>query len=199
MTTTQSAVSEAPSEPQAVRPPKISYLPIIFTLLTLAGCGVILMLIQQNTVEIPKRTPKMFVLPEGFSGKVRIYYGIENAEPLPQKDGHWLINIPFNGEVRTSTPMEWGNALDEIFIQQRNEEGGIELSRRNFSAAEIHKTGWLGDEEEFFSSTDELALRDPVFVTLYEENRQRIQAEMTQGVSTIDFPAYELLLIREGL
>lgn len=190
------------SSANATRPPKISYLPILFAVSTLLICWFILMQIQRNTVEIPDRTPKKFILGEGFAGKVRIYYNIENAEPLRKEDGYWLIPVPFNGEVRTSTPLDWGKAVDEIYVQHRNEKGELVQQRRNFSAAEIHKTGLLGDDQEYFDELNkdqELNLRDPKYIEAYEANREKIQAEMTKGVTVIDYPAYELLLIRDGL
>lgn len=181
------------------RPAKVSFLPLVVSFLCLILCGLILVQIQNNTVPVPPRTAKQYIFPEGFSGKVKIYFGMDGEPELPKKDGYWVINVPFNGEVRTSTHLEWGNAVDEMYIQHHDEKGEPYLRRINFSAAAIHKTGLLGDEHEYFEDQTELTQRDPATVKRYEDNRKRLQAEMTAGKKQVAFPAYELILLRDGL
>lgn len=188
------------------RPRKLSAIPILFVMITSAICLFIFTQVRQSTIEAPTRTPKVFVFPEGFSGKARVYYGLEGEQPLPLvKDPEsgtekYQLLFPASGEIRTSTPMEWGRAVDQFFLLVRKDNGTVVRRQVNYSGADVHKTGLLGDENEFFYSEEELALRDPKFVELYEQRRDELQKTITEnGFQNIDHPAYELIFLKSGI
>ncbi len=54
-----------------------------------------------------RRLPYRYLIPEGYVGWVRIDFNVENAPPLPIEDGYYLLKIPRNGRLKTSSqPME---------------------------------------------------------------------------------------------
>lgn len=54
-----------------------------------------------------------FLIPEGYTGWVRVEFEIPGAPPLLTQSGHTLIKIPPAGTLKTSTPEQSGSVNDE--------------------------------------------------------------------------------------
>ncbi len=49
-----------------------------------------------------------FLIPEGYSGWVRIEFEVPGAPALPEEAGQPLLRIPSSGTLRTSSPEQYG-------------------------------------------------------------------------------------------
>jgi hypothetical protein len=61
-----------------------------------------------------ERRATTFVLPSGFTGWVELRYGVPNALPLAEQSRRYVVNLPANGTLETSTPFEEGFANDQF-------------------------------------------------------------------------------------
>jgi len=61
------------------------------------------------------RRPNRYLLPDGYIGWVRVNYRIQDAPALPIEDGYYLLRIPMNGLLDTSSNGEEGAAIDEYY------------------------------------------------------------------------------------
>ena len=62
-----------------------------------------------------------FLIPEGYTGWVRIEFEIQNAPALPNEGGHFVVKIPAGVVLRTSSPEQYGPANDEYFYYSAQE------------------------------------------------------------------------------
>jgi hypothetical protein len=134
--------------------------------------------------EDPRRLPNRYILPEGFTGNIKIIYQVEGAPPLPLVDEHHIHEIPRSGILQTSSRPEYGFAVDEFL--RRSADGGHE--RLNVQWLKRRINGLLGDRNEFFNSPKELVERDRLFA---EEGH--VDAE---GNNILRNP-YEIIVIRD--
>ncbi len=58
------------------------------------------------------RRPSRFLIPDGYTGWVRVEFEVPGAGPLPIEGGQYVIKIPPNGILRTSSPEQYGWAKD---------------------------------------------------------------------------------------
>lgn len=60
-------------------------------------------------------TPRSFhfLIPEGYTGWVRVEFEIPGAPPLPTASGHTLVKIPPSGTLKTSATEQYGSANDD--------------------------------------------------------------------------------------
>ncbi|MEM9083441.1 MAG: hypothetical protein AAGB34_07585, partial [Planctomycetota bacterium] len=72
-----------------------------------------------------KRTNRVYLLPEGFSGWVTIRYNSPDAEALPLTDGAFELRIPDSGYLYTSSPLEKGWGKDTFFWLKASEKEEI--------------------------------------------------------------------------
>lgn len=54
-----------------------------------------------------------FLIPDGYTGWVRIEFEIAGAPPLPTQSGRTLIKIPPSGTLKTSSTEQYGPANDD--------------------------------------------------------------------------------------
>lgn len=55
-------------------------------------------------------TDEVFLIPEGFTGCVGIYYDQKGAKPLIKKEEKIVYTIPKSGKLMTSSPQNFGRA-----------------------------------------------------------------------------------------
>lgn len=58
------------------------------------------------------RRSSRFLIPEGYTGWVRVEFEVQGAPPLPVEAGQNVLRIPPNGSLRTSSPEQYGWARD---------------------------------------------------------------------------------------
>lgn len=56
-----------------------------------------------------------FLIPENYTGWVRIEFDVQGAPPLPKEGGEYVITIPPDGILRTSSPEQYGWAHDRYY------------------------------------------------------------------------------------
>ena len=109
-----------------------------------------------------QRKPGRYLIPDGYVGWVRIDFNVKDAPALPTEDGFYLLKIPPNGHLRTSTQEEYGSATDEYFYYSGSDRkplessgwggGGMIWGRSNGSvhgSVETHERLFVGTEEQF--------------------------------------------------
>lgn len=62
-----------------------------------------------------QRRPNKFLIPQDYTGWVRINYKVKNAAPIPIEDGFYLVKFTRTGLVDTSSEGEEGWAGDEYY------------------------------------------------------------------------------------
>lgn len=60
-----------------------------------------------------ERTPDRLLLPKGYRGEILVEYRVAGAPELKVEDGHFILPIPRNGHLSTSTSREDGWASDD--------------------------------------------------------------------------------------
>jgi hypothetical protein len=65
------------------------------------------------SARISTRRSLRFLVPESYTGWVRVEFDIPDASPLPLEDGQTLLKIPPSGVLKTSSPEQYGWAKDD--------------------------------------------------------------------------------------
>ncbi len=84
------------------------------TLVLVIGVGAWIKLNVASTYT-PNSTPRAFhfLIPEGYTGWVRVEFEIPGAPPLPTQSGHTVVKIPPSGTLKTSSSEQNGPANDD--------------------------------------------------------------------------------------
>jgi hypothetical protein len=56
-----------------------------------------------------------FLIPENYTGWVRVEFDISGAPALPVEDGETIARIPSSGKLSTSSPEQFGVSHDQFF------------------------------------------------------------------------------------
>ncbi len=56
-----------------------------------------------------------FLIPDGYTGWIRIEFEVQGAPPLPVDHGEYTIKIPAEGVLRTSSAEQYGWARDRYY------------------------------------------------------------------------------------
>ena len=69
------------------------------------------------------RRPSRFLIPDGYTGWVRVEFEVPGAASLPIESGQYVIKIPPNGILQTSSLEQYGWAKDryERHVRERGE------------------------------------------------------------------------------
>jgi hypothetical protein len=117
LATAYSAIMSFRQKPQGAAPSLISpdgakrparILVGLATLIVVIGLGAWFSI---NTRSSTQRSLR-FLIPEGYSGWVRVEFEIPGAPPLPQDAGRTVVKIPSSGSLKTSSPEQYGWAKD---------------------------------------------------------------------------------------
>ena len=72
-----------------------------------------------------------YIIPDGYTGWIKIYYSVKGEPLLPFKDGCNVIKISAKGECITSSNPEFGVAHDEFYYIKGDK---LELLENGFKA-----------------------------------------------------------------
>jgi len=61
--------------------------------------------------------PLKIIVPQDYSGWVRIDFGVKDAPALPIESGEMLARIPADGRIKTSSPQQFGLSRDSYLFQ----------------------------------------------------------------------------------
>ncbi len=81
------------------------------TLAGLIGVGVWLGMSARNSTQRSSR----FLIPEGYTGWIRVEFEVPGAPPLPMESGQYVLKIPPGGVLQTSSAEQYGWAKDSYF------------------------------------------------------------------------------------
>ncbi len=179
MTTRQTV--EIPPAPLVKR----SWTPLVMTLLVTGLTLLLLYLMRANSVEAPRRTPTRYVLPDSFSGPVKVYYGVAGSPALLEDGGMRIAEIPNTGYLLTSSEPLYGQARDQFV---RLVEGGEPVTL-GYQYIRDRKNGVTGDNKEYFLRPEELQIRDGELL------RHGI-VQLPEGIPRYGV-AYELFTVRD--
>lgn len=82
-----------------------------FTLALLTGLALWLSVSARNSTRHASR----FLIPDGYTGWVRVEFDVQGAPPLPIEDGQYILKIPPDGVLRTSSAEQYGWAKDHYY------------------------------------------------------------------------------------
>ena len=118
----------------------------------------------------PERQPCKFVLPEGYEGAATIVWGNLGSPALPTEGGLLVAEIPKDGLLKTSTPLQAGKTTrDELYWRKGTELVAIPQDKRADrttgsyrSCGEVEQL-FIGDKGKLATMKSEVEARlDPV-------------------------------------
>jgi hypothetical protein len=83
----------------------------VLTFVLLAGLALWLNVSARNS----SRPASRFLIPEGYTGWIRIEFEVQGAPPLPMEAGEYILKIPPDGVLRTSSAEQYGWARDHYY------------------------------------------------------------------------------------
>lgn len=117
-----------------------------------------------SSVRQASRPPARYLVPDAYVGWVRVEYGVPGAPPVPLQDGRFVLTIPPDARLRTSSPEHFGWAKDEFFYyrdgtlhplaQTPRGGGGAIWGRINGEATTVsgkrqYEEFFVGSEQQF--------------------------------------------------
>lgn len=141
----------------------------VLTLVLLAALGLWLGMGTGNSTHRSSR----FLIPEQYTGWIRIEFEVQGAPPLPMEAGQYVLRIPSDGVLRTSSAEQYGWANDSYYYYSAQ---GVRSLPNSGPAGLIwgkingEESGASGNRkyEEFFVGTEQ-QFRDQV----KEKNRNK--------------------------
>jgi hypothetical protein len=121
------------------------------TLVLLTGLGLWLGMSIRNSTHRSSR----FLIPEGYTGWIRIEFEVQGAPPLPMEGGQYVLKIPSDGVLRTSSTEQYGWAKDQYYyysaqgVRTLQDSGPAELIWGKING-EASGTSGKRKYEEFF-------------------------------------------------
>jgi hypothetical protein len=126
----------------------------VFTLIFLTGAGLWLITSVRNST----RPSSRFLIPDGYTGWVRIGFEVNGASPLPMNHNEYLVQIPADGKLQTSSPEQYGWAQDKYYyysaqrMRPLQDSGPAQLIWGKINGEESGTSGQR-KYEEFFVGT----------------------------------------------
>ncbi len=101
-----------------------------------------------------------YLIPSGYVGWVQINYKVESAPLLPIEDGYYLLKVPSNGVLNTSSDIEFGSVKAEYYY----------YSGDNRQLLKLEDTIWGAHNGEKFDGNKELVqVFEGFFVGTHDE------------------------------
>jgi hypothetical protein len=102
-----------------------------------------------------------FLIPEGYTGWVRIEFEVQDAPPLPMEGAQYVLKIPSGGVLRTSSAEQYGWATDHYYyysaqgVHALPDSGPAELIWGKINGEESATAGKRKYEEFFVGTTQQ--------------------------------------------
>jgi hypothetical protein len=141
----------------------------------LAASVLALLLIAASACVMPVRTPERHLIPEGYVGWVRAYFGVAGAPPLPTEDGHLLLRYPEGGMLETSSERSQGLATDEYYYVSGGKRRLLSTSSRGGEGMIWGKHEGLSTERREGGEITRSGAHVAFFVGPYEQYEQHRQ------------------------
>jgi hypothetical protein len=130
---------------------------IAISILTLALLTGLAIWLRMGAHKPPQRTSR-FLIPEGYTGWIRIEFEVPGAPTLPTQNGQYVLRIPQDSVLQTSSPEQYGWANDQYFyyseqgVRSLPDSGLAELIWGKINGEHSGATGNT-KYEEFFVGT----------------------------------------------
>lgn len=104
------------------------------------------------------RRSSRFLIPDGYTGWVRVEFNVPGAPDLPVQDGQVVLKIPPDGGLRTSSPEQYGWANDSYYsysargVHRLRDSGSDSLIWGKINGEAYGSSGKI-TYEEFFVGT----------------------------------------------
>ena len=127
----------------------------VFTVAVIIGVVAWVSLATRNS---PRRSLQ-FLIPENYTGWVRVEFGVSGAKALPIQSGQAVAKFPASGILTTSSPAQYGWAKDFYFyysdagLRPLPSSGAGRMIWGKINAEEAGASG-KRDYEEFFVGTE---------------------------------------------
>ncbi|MGA8501069.1 MAG: hypothetical protein WB683_05945 [Candidatus Sulfotelmatobacter sp.] len=127
------------------------------TIALLTGFGWWLRTNAQNSTPRSSR----FLIPEAYTGWVRIEFEVQGAPPLPMEGGQYVLKIPSDGLLRTSSAEQYGWAKDHYYyysaqgVRALPDSGPTELIWSKINGEESGVSGKRNYEEFFVGNAQQ--------------------------------------------
>ena len=127
--------------------------------LTLALLAGLALLLGMGTVNSTHRSSR-FLIPEGYTGWIRIEFEVQGAPPLPMEGGQYVLRIPSEGVLRTSSAEQYGWAKNSYYyysaqgVRSLPDSGSAVLIWGKINGEESGASG-KRKYEEFFVGTEQ--------------------------------------------
>jgi hypothetical protein len=101
-----------------------------------------------------------FLIPDGYTGWVRVEFEVQDAPALPMEGGEYVLRIPGDGVLRTSSPEQYGWAHDHYYYYSSRDtrslpdSGAAQLIWGKINGEAVDTKG-KRKYEEFFVGTKE--------------------------------------------
>lgn len=115
--------------------------------------------IAQNSTHRSSR----FLIPEGYTGWVRIEFEVQSAPTLPMEGGQYVLKIPSGGVLRTSSAEQYGWAKDHYYyysaqgVRPLPDSGPAKLIWGKINGEESGASGKRKYEEFFVGNSQQFA------------------------------------------
>jgi|SRR5579863_156236 len=106
------------------------------------------------------RHSSRFLIPDGYTGWVRVEFEVQGATPLPMEGAEYVLTIPPSGVLRTSAPEQYGWANDHYYyssaagMRSLTDSGPNQLIWGKLNGEEAGVSG-KRKYEEFFVGTQQ--------------------------------------------
>jgi hypothetical protein len=74
------------------------------------------------------RHSSQFLIPDGYVGWANVSYGVSGAPALSVEGGYYVVRLPANGQMQTSTEIEGGRAGDQFFYVKGDQRRRLQPS-----------------------------------------------------------------------
>ncbi|MGA7926427.1 MAG: hypothetical protein WCA20_10540 [Candidatus Sulfotelmatobacter sp.] len=129
----------------------------VLTLGLLAGLALWLGMSTRNSTLRSSR----FLIPEGYAGWIRIEFEVQGAPRLPIEGGQYVLKIPSDGVLRTSSAEQYGWAKDQYYyysaqgVRSLPDSGPAELIWGKINGEESGVSGKRKYEEFFVGNAQQ--------------------------------------------
>lgn len=127
----------------------------VFTVAVIVGVAA---WVNVATRSSPRRSLQ-FLIPENYTGWVRVEFGVSGAKALPIESGQAVVRLPASGVLTTSSPAQYGWAKDFYYyysdagLRPLPSSGAGRMIWGKINAEEAGASG-KRDYEEFFVGTE---------------------------------------------
>jgi hypothetical protein len=114
------------------------------------------------------RPASRFLVPEGYTGWIRVEFEVQGAQPLPMDGREYVLKIPPDGVLRTSSAEQYGWARDHYYYYSAQgmrplpDSGSAALIWGKINGEESGTTAKRKYEEFFVGTAQQFKTQEPM-------------------------------------